>query len=131
MISRDEVEQIQHDNEQHLHDRLVHLRRSNVKGDYGENIAVWSTVAEWDCGFAYSPFKFRSREIMADSRVPISEILVRCRMPAAARGTIDPADRVVLTHKFGRAVPEETYEVQGYEEQTIYGFILNLRRTGV
>lgn len=131
MISLDEIAQIQHDNEQYLTDRVTHLRRTNVKGDYGEDVAVWSTVAEWDCGFAYSPFKFRSREIMADSRVPVSEILVRCRMPAAARGTIDPADRLVLTHKFGVSVTPDTYEVQGYEEQTIYGFILNLRRTGV
>jgi len=131
MITRDEIAQIQYDNEQYLNDRLAHLRRTNTKGSYGEDIAVWSTVAEWDCGFAYSPFKFRSREIMADSRVPISEILVRCRMPAAARGTIDPADRVVLIEEFGQPIAHETYEVQGYEEQTIYGFILNLRRTGV
>lgn len=131
MISPNELAQIRHENERYLTDRLLHVRRSMTMGSYGEQVVVWTEVRSWPCGFAYSPFKFRSREILADSRAPISEILVRCRMPIAARGTIDTDDRVILTHKFGEAVTHETYEVQGFEEATIYGFILNLRRTEV
>lgn len=131
MISPDELRQIRHDNQQYLHDRLTHLRRTVTMGAYGEEVATWTEVASWPCGFAYSPFKFRSREIMADARTPISEILVRARMPDEARGTIDTDDRVILTHKFGEPVTNETYEVQGYEELTVYGFILNLKRSGI
>lgn len=131
MISPDELAQIRRDNERHLHDQLTHLRRTAATDVYGGQSVSWSTVATWRCGFAYSPFKFRAREVLADSRTPISEILVRARMPDAARNTIDTDDRVILTHKFGEEVAYETYDVQGFEELTIYGFILNLRRTGV
>jgi hypothetical protein len=132
VISPDELAQIRHENERALHDELVHLRRTATTGAYGEQAATYTTVATWPCGFAYSPFKFRSREVLADARTPISEILVRARMPQAARGTIDTDDRVVLVKKFGEALdPPQTYDVQGFEELTVYGFILNLRETGV
>jgi hypothetical protein len=83
---------------------------------------------------AYSPFKFRAREVLRGDRAPVilSEILVRARLPYEATGVIDTDDRVVLTHKWGQPIdPPEVYEVQGYEEKTVYGLILNLRRTGV
>lgn len=130
-ISPDELDAIRFENERYLHDRLTHLRRTATRGQYGEEVAVFATVASWPCGFAYSPFKFRSREVLADARTPISEILVRARMPDEARGSIDTDDRVVLTHKFGEPVAHQTFDVQGFEELTIYGFILNLRMAGV
>jgi hypothetical protein len=131
MISPDELSQIRRENERYLTDELVHLRRSVAQGDYGEEVQTFSTVATWACGFAYSPFKFRSREVLADARTPISEILVRARMPNAARDTIDTDDVVVLTRKFGEPVEHQRFSVQGYEELTVYGFILNLKKTGV
>ena len=49
-----------------------------------------------------------------------------------ARVEIDTDDRVVLTHKWGEPLAELLiFDVQGFEELTIYGLILNLRRTGV
>lgn len=132
VISPGELADIRFENNRYLHDELAHLRRTATTGTYGEQVQTFTTVATWRCGFAYSPFKFRSREVLADARTPISEILVRARMPDEAQGTIDTDDRVVLTHKMGEALAEpHTFDVQGFEELTIYGFVLNLRRTGV
>lgn len=134
MISPDELAQIRRDSENALTDRIVHLRRTTATGTYGEQIATFTTASTWPCGFAYSPFKFRSREVIRGDRanVQLSEILVRVRIPQAARGEIDTDDRVVLVSKFGEALSNpEIYEVQGFEELTVYGIILNLRRTEV
>lgn len=134
MLSDAELSHIRYESRRYLTDQLTHLQRSVTTGTYGEQVGTYATVATWTCGFAYSPFKFRSREVIRGDRtgVALSEILVRVRMPEEAKGTIDTDDRVVLTHKFGKALPElQIYEVQGFEELTIYGFILNLRRTEV
>lgn len=134
MISPNELSHIRYENERYLTDRLVHLRRSVTTGTYGEVIATFTTASSWKCGMAYSPFKFRSREVMRGDRapVPLSEILVRARMPQSAKDEIDTDDRVVLTHKFDELLDEpQVFEVQGFEELTIYGLILNLKRTGV
>lgn len=134
MISRGEIAQARRESERYLTDTLVHLRRSVVAGDYGETISTFATASTWPCGMAYSPFKFRAREVLRGDRAPVvlSEILVRARMPQAAYGQIDTDDRVVLTHKWGEKLDDpQVYDVQGYEEMTIYGLILNLRRTGV
>lgn len=135
MLSDSELRQIRRENTRYLTDRLVHLRRVQTTGSYGEAISTYATASSWACGFAYSPFKFRSREMMRGgdrATIAVSEILVRARLPQEAKGQIDTDDRVVLTHKFGEALEEpQIYEVQGYEEITVYGLILNLRRTGV
>jgi hypothetical protein len=134
MISKDELAQIRFENERYLTDRIVHLRRTSTTGTYGERVATFSTAGTYECGFAFSPFKFRSREVLLGDRSPtyLSEILVRARMPKSAQGEIDTDDRVVLTHKWGEKLDEpQIYDVQGYEELTLYGLILNLRRTGV
>ncbi len=134
MISDGEIAQIRRESERYMTDTLVHLRRTTTTGGYGETVATFSTVSSWPCGMAYSPFKFRAREVMQGDRAPValSEILVRARVPQAALGVIDTDDRVVLTHKWGEKLDEpQVYEVQGYEEMTIHGLIINLRRTGV
>ena len=135
MLSKSELSHARYESERYLTDRLVHLRRTVTTGSYGEAISSFATASSWPCGFAYSPFKFRSREVLRGGErasIPVSEILVRARVPQAMRGTIDTDDRVVLTYKFGEKLAEpEVYEVQGYEELTIYGMILNLKRTGV
>lgn len=134
MISNDELSHIRHENERYLTDTLVHLRRGVTTGTYGEVVATFATASSYQAGLAYSPFKFRSREVERGDRAPVtlSEILVRARMPEAAKGEIDTDDRVVLTHKWGEPLAEpQIFDVQGFEELTIYGLILNLRRTGV
>ena len=135
MLSKNELEQVRRENERYLTDRLVHLKRSQVLGSYGEPLPTYATYSTWRCGFAYSPYKFRSREVLRGGEratIPVSEILVRARLPQEAKGVIDTDDRVVLIHKFNEALEEpQVYEVQGYEEITIYGLILNLKRTGV
>jgi hypothetical protein len=135
MLSPDELAQVRRENERYLTDRLVHLRRTVATGDRGQQVETFATVATWACGMAYSPFKFRSREVLRGgdrASIPVSEILVRARLPQAAQGTIDSDDRVALVEKFGEPVdPPELFDVQGYEERTIYGLVLNLRMTGV
>ncbi len=134
MITGDELSHIRHENERYLTDTLVHLRRTVTTGTYGEVVGAFSTASTYSAGLAYSPFKFRSREMARGDRAPIvmSEVLVRARVPEAAKGEIDTDDRVVLTHKFGELLDEpQIFDVQGFEELTIYGLILNLRRTGV
>lgn len=129
MISQRELSQIRSDFSRSLNDTVVHLSRSTATGTYGQPVRTFSTVATWSAGIAFSPFKFRSRERGDEIGEQVGEIYVRCRIPYEASGTIDKEDQLVLIKQFGLPVtPPKVFEVQGFEEVTVGGLIINLRR---
>ena len=113
-----------------MHDTCDIHTRSNVQDDSGQPVASWTVFATGvSCGFEFSPFKFRSREIVGGGE-ETSEILVRCRVPLEYYDDIDQSDRIVLTDRFGDAdyPAPETYEIQGFPERGPAGLIVNLKR---
>ena len=107
--------------------------RTNVLSDSGQPVPSWTLLASGvSCGFEFSPFKFRSREItVIGGGEETSEILVRCRLPLAYYDSVDTNDRIILTDRFGDAnyPAPETYEIQGFLERGPAGLIVNLKRT--
>lgn len=103
--------------------------RSNVLDAAGEPIPIWVPVAtSVSCGFEFSPFKFRSRELVAGGE-ETSEILVRARLPISYYDIVDVDSRLILTARFGETyTTSEIYEVQGFEERGPAGLIVNLKR---
>lgn len=106
--------------------------RTNVLSGSGQPVASWTVLATGvSCGFEFSPFKFRSREItVVGGGEETSEILVRCRLPLSYYTTVDTDDRIILTDRFGDAdyPTPETYEIQGFLERGPAGLIVNLKR---
>jgi hypothetical protein len=106
--------------------------RANVLSDSGQPVASWTLLAsDVSCGFEFSPFKFRSREItVVGGGEETSEILVRCRLPLSYYSSVDTDDRIILTDRFGDAdyPTPETYEIQGFLERGPAGLIVNLKR---
>lgn len=132
MISPRELANIRHQFDRHLNDTAVHLRRSDTTGTFGEQIATFNTAGTYRCGFAFSPFKFRSRERGDEIGEQVGEIYIRARFSSAVQGVIDSDDRIVLVKQFGKELSSPAvFEVQGFEELTIGGLIINLRRVEI
>lgn len=132
MINQRELVQIRHEFDRALNDTVVHLRRSNVTGSFGEQRATFNTVGTYRAGFAFSPFKFRSRERGDEVGEQVGEIYVRARFSLDHQGVIDGDDRIVLVKQFGHELSSPAvFEVQGFEELTIGGLIINLRRVEI
>lgn len=113
-----------------MHDTCEIHTRTNVQAPSGQPVASWSTLATGvSCGFEFSPFKFRSREIISGGE-ETSEILVRARLPLSYYDDIDQSDRIILTDRFGDDdyPTPETYEIQGFPERGPAGLIVNLKR---
>jgi hypothetical protein len=110
-------------------DRCTISTRDNTLDDAGQPIAGWTSLAtDVPCGFEFSPFKFRSREIVAGGE-GTSEILVRARLPMSYYDSVDQEDRLILTARFGDTyTTPETYEIQGFLERGPAGLIANLKR---
>jgi hypothetical protein len=131
-FSQRELGQIRRDFAATLHDRVTHQRRVSATGAFGEQVKTYEDVASLPAGFAFSPFRFRSREIGNEIGEQVGEIFIRCRLAWDYRGQIQKEDRLVLTHLFGAEIdPPAVYEVQGWEEMTIGGLIINLRRVEI
>lgn len=128
-LSTLELAQLQRDNQDHMMDKCNIVTRSDTLNDYGEPIPTWTTaVTGAKCGFEFSPFKFRAREVGMPG-AETSEILVRARLPIAYYDTVDQNDRLVLTHRFGVLLTSsETYEIQGFSERGPSGLVVNLQR---
>lgn len=110
-------------------DEVAYLSPSSTTNDLGEPITTYTTTATFRAGLAYSPFKFRAREIGNQVVESVSEVLVRARLPIAALDVVQPEGKLVLTKKWGETLAAEVeFEVQGFEEQVANGLIYNLRR---
>ena len=105
------------------------MSRTDAASVSGQPVGSYAaSYSDVPCGFENSPFKFRSREIVAGGE-GTSEILVRARLPMKYYDYINQDDRLRLTKRFGDtyATPE-TYEIQGFAERGPAGIILNLKR---
>ena len=125
-----ELAQLKADNEGHLMDECTILTRSDALDAAGQPIPSWAEAATAvPCGFGFSPFKFRSREISVAGAEETSEILVRARISLDYFDTISQNDRLKLTKRFGSTyTTPETYEVQGFLERGPSGLVVNLKR---
>lgn len=95
----------------------------------GGVVKTWVKGSSIVCGFAFSPFKFRARELSTFGADESSEILVRARVPLAYDGEIQPDSRLHLTSLKGEARdPEEVYQVQGFDEVMPDSIVVNLKR---
>ncbi len=104
--------------------------RANTRDASGQPIATWTaTYTDVACGFEFSPFKFRSREVVGAGE-ETAEILVRARLPLSYYDTVNTNDRIILTDRFGddNYPADETYEIQGFLERGPAGLVVNLKR---
>ena len=128
-LSTRELSMMRADNESHMMDTAVIYTRTDTLDDLGQPIPTWTEGDTIACGFAFSPFKFRSRELNIYGAEETSEILVRARVPSDYRDTLTTKDRLRLTHKFGVALTTgEDYDVQGFLEYGPSAMIVNLKR---
>jgi hypothetical protein len=94
----------------------------------GEAQVTWTDGDTIPCGLEFSPFKFRSRELLGEGQ-DVGEILVRCRVPMKYYDTIQKEDRIRITKRHGVALTTaETYTVQGFAERGPSALVLNLKR---
>jgi hypothetical protein len=129
MINRRQLAVFRDRNERYMTDTVLHMRAVLSTGSYGESARTYTTAATYACGFAFSPFKFRAREIDSEVAMEISEVLVRARLPQSAQGQIESEDRLVLIKKWGETLDTPvSFEVQGFEEMVLPGIIVNLKR---
>jgi len=112
-----------------LPDECTLRTRSDIQDATGQPIASWTDAyTEVPCGMEFSPFKFRSREIVAGGE-GTSEILVRARISVDYYDNLQQDDRLVLTKRHGETLSEsEIYEIQGFPERGPFGMVLNLKR---
>lgn len=126
LLTDAEVRQVRRESEEHMTDVVAHLVPTTTTGTYGEQVKTWSTASTYRAGLAFSPFKFRAREMPDSMSEGVSEVLVRARLPH--RSNVSPRDRIVLLTKFGVELAEPMLmEVQGPPELTLAGPILNLK----
>lgn len=129
MLTRSQLRHYRTKNEQYMMDQVVYLAPSYTTGTYGERVTTYSTTATFKAGLAFSPFKFRARELSNQVVEGVSEVLVRARLPQDALNVIQPEGRLVLTKKWGETLTASIeFEVQGVEEFVVNGLIYNLKR---
>ena len=130
-LSALEIAQMQLDNVAHMPDTAVLMTRVNALDSYGQPIATWTDAATVPCGFEFSPYKFRAREMGLPGE-ETSEILVRARVSIDYYDVVSQSSRVRLTKRYDVALTTpETYEIQGFSERGPSGLILNLQRVEV
>ena len=128
-LSALELAQMKADNLALMMDTAEIHNRTDTVDSFGYPSPSYATTATISCGFEFSPFKFRSRELNTYGGEETSEILVRARVPSAYKDSIDTKDRLVLIKRFGVTLTNaETYEVQGFDEHGPAGLVLNLKR---
>lgn len=128
-LSTLELGQMQADNESYMMDTAIIMTRSDVVDKYGQPIITWTPGTTIPCGFAASPFKFRSRELSVYGAEETSEILVRARVSLDYRDSLSTKDRLRLTHKLGVLLATaEDYDIQGFVEHGPSAMVVNLKR---
>ncbi len=128
-LSTLELSQMQSDNEDHMMDTADIYTRTDTLDSYGQPVPTWTKGDTISCGFGFSPFKFRSRELSTYGAEETSEILVRARVPLSYQNTLTTNDRLRLTHLKGVALtPAQDYDVQGFLETGPSAVVVNLKR---
>jgi len=131
-LSTLELAQMQADNESHMMDTAVIYTRSDTISSYGQPVPTWTESTTISCGFAASPFKFRSRELSTYGAEETSEILVRARVSIDYVDAMTTKDRLYLTHKMGVALSStQIYDIQGFVEHGPSAIVVNLKRVEI
>lgn len=116
-------------NEDRMQDTADIYNYTTSRDAMGQLIKTWAKGSSIVCGFGFSPFKFRARELSTFGGDESSEILVRARVSLDYQSEIQPDSRMHLTSRYGVAVnPEQVYEVQGFNEIGPDAMIVNLKR---
>lgn len=112
-----------------MQDTAVIMNPTYTQDAMNQPVQTWVDGSTIVCGFGFSPFKFRSRELSTFGADESSEILVRARVSLDYQSEISPDSRLRLTHRYGVAVtPEQEYQVQGFSEVGPDSMIVNLKR---
>lgn len=128
-LSTLELSQMQFDNESYMMDTAVIYTRTDAINTIGQPIATWTEGDTIVCGFGFSPFKFRSRELDIYGAEETSEILVRARVPIEYIDTLTTNDRLQLTHQKGvELTTAQDYDIQGFLEPGPSALVVNLKR---
>lgn len=128
-LSTLELGQMQADNESYMMDTAIIYTRTDTQDAYGQPIPTWTVGATISCGFGFSPFKFRSRELDIYGAEETSEILVRARVPLEYLDTLTTNDRLHLTHQKGVALTTaQVFDIQGFSEPGPSANVVNLKR---
>lgn len=115
--------------EDRMQDEADIYNYTTVRDAAGQLIKTWVKGSTVPCGFGFSPFKFRARELSTFGADESSEILVRARVSLDYMAEIQPDSRMHLTKRYGVTVsPEQVYEVQGFNEVGPDAMIVNLKR---
>lgn len=112
-------------------DVIQHMIRdaNTTEGTYGAPEKSYTTGQTYSVGVAFSPFKFRSREIGNEVGEQVAEIHARVRASFDLYNVVNKDDRIIHVKSFGNTLsPPVVYEVQGFDEITIAGVIINLKR---
>jgi len=113
-----------------LPDTCIYKTPTITKSASYGTVRTFSDSAPIACGFEFSPFKFRARE-MGNTGQEQGEILSRVRVSFADYSALAMTKEGVLelTERWGNT-PAETqlYEVQGFAEIGPAGVILNVKR---
>jgi hypothetical protein len=127
-LSTLDLAQMQLDNESHMMDTAVIYTRTDALDSLGQPIPTWTEGDTITCGFAFSPFKFRSRELDIYGAEETSEMLVRARVSLDEIDTLTTNDRLRLTHLKGVALTTpQDYDVQGFTERGPSAMVVNLK----
>lgn len=128
-ISPSQLRQMRRSNTERMMDRVVIINYTVSKDATGQEIKTYTDDLTIDCGFGFSPFKFRSRELGTLGAEESSEILVRARVSIEHQDRINTTTRLRLTHRYGvKLATPQTYEVQGFNEVGPSGMVINLKR---
>ena len=128
-LSKLELSQMQFDNVSYMMDTAIIYTRTDTVDAYGQPIPTWTEGATIPCGFGFSPFKFRSRELNTYGAEETSEILVRARVPIEYLDTLTTNDRLYLTHQKGVALTTpQVFDIQGFSEPGPSALVVNLKR---
>lgn len=129
-LSRTQLRVMQSDYLASLPDVCVYITRTfSQDASYG-TVRSESVSPAIRCGFEFSPYKFRAREIGGIGEEQ-SEILSRVRVTKTDFNALEMAETGVirLTHRFGEQLNlYEDYEIQGFAEYGSAGVILNVKR---
>jgi hypothetical protein len=124
-----ELGQMQADNVSYMMDTAIVYTRTDTLNSYGQPQETWTEGATIPCGFGFSPFKFRSRELDIYGAEETSEILVRARVPIEYLDTLTTNDRLYLTHLKGvELTTVQMYDIQGFSEPGPSAVVVNLKR---
>ena len=119
-------------NELHMTDTAIILTRSDSNDEYGDPNPTYTPGTTISCGFGFSPFKFRARELDIYGAEESSEILVRARVSLDYQDAMTTKDRLRLTHSFGvELTTPQDYDIQGFLELGPSAMVVNLKRVEI